>query len=245
MPLPVCRESPLTRAASFSASVSNRRQAYVRFGRSKPVTWIFGVRSPSMRTISLRTLGVAVAVRAMVAGDPICSRTSPRRMYSVRKSCPQKLRQCASSITSRFGLSCGINRWKDAAAKRSGARYSKPVKPFLSCARTSDCSDPDCELFRSNTGTPNSCSCRTWSAISEISGETTTVRPFNITGRKLKAEALPGARRHDAYHVVAGEHVIDDLPLMRAEQFRSRKARCKISSTVFILLACSNCNGWS
>ena len=54
--------------------------------------------------MSARTSGVAVAVSAIVNGSPSCLRTSPRRRYSGRKSCPHWLMQCASSIASSDNL---------------------------------------------------------------------------------------------------------------------------------------------
>ena len=79
---------------------------------------------------------------------------------------------------------------------------------------------------------PASCNCWTWSAMSEISGETTTVRPFSSNGRKLEAEAFARAGRHDADDVVAREHVLDDLALMRTELRKPKSLLQQIVETV-------------
>ena len=70
-----------------------------RFGRSNPRISSTGSRSPSRATISSRTGGAAVAVRASTGGRPSASIAAPSRRYSGRKSWPHSLTQCASSTT--------------------------------------------------------------------------------------------------------------------------------------------------
>src|ERR1039457_3437965 len=53
--------------------------------------------------------------------------------------------------------------------------------------------------------------------MSEIKGETTTVRPCQRQRRKLKAKAFARARRHDANDIVAVQDILDNLPLMGAK----------------------------
>ena len=53
--------------------------AKARLGRSKPVRMLTGSRSRSAFTMSAETRVVAVAVSAIVAGEPSRSRTSARR----------------------------------------------------------------------------------------------------------------------------------------------------------------------
>jgi hypothetical protein len=128
--------------------------------------------------MSRRTSAVAVAVRAMVTGQSHCSRTSPRRLYSGRKSCPQEETQWASSTTKSDGLSLGISAEKSPAKNRSGATYSKPSNPASISSMTRRRWAAESVLFKTVAGIPSSRSCCTWSSIRLISGETTTTSPF-------------------------------------------------------------------
>jgi len=71
-----------TRSASngsfFLGEIDARRREN-NSGRSMPVRTISGSRSPSMRTMSPATRGVAVAVSAIVGGSPMARAYSARR----------------------------------------------------------------------------------------------------------------------------------------------------------------------
>ena len=60
--------------------------------------------------------------------------------------------------------------------------------------------------------------------MSAISGETTIVKSAQRDRRKLVAETLAGSGRHDADHIVSGEHVFDHLALAADETASGRNA---------------------
>ena len=64
---------------------------------------------------------------------------------------------------------------------------------------------------------PARCERSTWSFISAINGETTSVTPVLRDGRQLVAEALAAAGRHHAQAILAGQHGFDHLALARAK----------------------------
>ena len=64
---------------------------------------------------------------------------------------------------------------------------------------------------------PLSCSSRTWSCISAISGEITMQTPGLQQRRQLEAQRLAAAGRHDREHVAAAQDVAHDLLLPGAK----------------------------
>ncbi len=74
------------------------------------------------RTMSSRTAGVAVAVRATTGVPGKEARTPLSSLYALRKSWPHMLMQCASSTTSRLSRPCaaaGETRARGGAAGRA------------------------------------------------------------------------------------------------------------------------------
>ena len=57
---------------------------------------------------------------------------------------------------------------------------------------------------------PLACSASTWSFISEMSGETTTVSPSR-QGRQLETERFAAAGRHKHKDIASGQRVANDL----------------------------------
>jgi hypothetical protein len=65
--------------------------------------------------------------------------------------------------------------------------------------------------------TPTCSICWTWSRISAISGETTTVSPPSTMRRQLVAHRFAGTGRHHREHRLAAHHRCDDLVLAGTE----------------------------
>ena len=114
------------------------------------------------------------------------------------------------------------------ARRRAGGARSRAASRQVSRASSS----PVAELSVA-AATPKPRICRTWSRISAISGETTTVSAAVDDRRQLVAHRLAAAGRHDGEHVLAGEHRGDDLGLAGAEivvaEDRSSAARAAAS----------------
>ena len=66
-------------------------------------------------------------------------------------------------------------------ASRSGAMYSTFIRPSAMAANTASVSASVLPLVSAPASTPASRSARTWSRISAISGEMTTVTPSRIS----------------------------------------------------------------
>ncbi len=86
--------------------------------------------------------------------------------------------------------------------------------------------------------TPSARIAATWSRISAISGETTSVSPPSTTAGKLIAERLARPGRHDGQHVGARHDRRDHLVLPRpqrgeAEGFAQRVAEGLSASSYF------------
>ncbi len=179
------------RSRSFSEAFFAGRTCQTRFRRSNPVTSTAGSRSPSWRTMSVRTSGVAVAVRAATGGFPSASRTAPSRRYEGRKSCPHSETQCASSTARSETWSSARRRWNPSASKRSGATYRRRTSPRpAASSRAAISAEPSVE-FTKVAGTPAASSASTWSFISEMSGETTRVTPGRSMAGTWKHRLLP------------------------------------------------------
>ncbi len=73
--------------------------------------------------MSCRTLGVAVAVSAMMGRSGwISSSIGRMRRYSGRKSCPHSEIQCASSTATNWILVCRSSSMVSSLARVSGAK---------------------------------------------------------------------------------------------------------------------------
>ena len=164
--------------------------------------------------MSVRTCGVAVAVSAAVTGEPRASRISARRMYSGRKSCPQKLTQWASSTTKRRGAKLR----QQGAKRRSGEALGGDVEDSFESGADS------LQGFALPGGSLRAVQQQGGNAqISELTclvGHQGDKRrdddgqSAESDSWKLVAEALAGAGRHDADDVVAGKDVGDDFALV-------------------------------
>ena len=153
----------------------------IRFSRLKLETNSCESGMSSWRLMSARTWCVAVAVSAIVTASANFSRTSTSLRYSGLKSWPQSEIQCASSIvrqSTRMPFNSACVRGRNSV---SGARYSILTLPERTAEAFSSYSIRSSELLRHTARTPSSLSCETWSCISEINGETTIVRPSNIS----------------------------------------------------------------
>ncbi len=74
----------------------------------------------------------------------------------------------------RMSIWASIRR-NDGSANRSGEQYKSRKRPATSSCSISLASSGDSELFRAAAAMPLARSASTWSFISEMSGETTTV----------------------------------------------------------------------
>ena len=148
-----------------------------RLGRSKLAMNIRGSRSPSSLPMSWRTALSAVAVRAITGTSGNCSFSRCSCPYSGRKWCPQLLTQCASSMAISDSGRCG-SVWKNEGPSTvSGETYSSFRLPSASCRFTARSSSGERLLFRYAAAMPLACNACTWSFISAIRGEITSVRP--------------------------------------------------------------------
>ena len=127
--------------------------------------------------MSPRTRGVAVAVIASVGMPGSASRTVTRRRYSGRKSWPHSLMQWASSTASARTFQRASRARKSGSTRRSGATNRSRVRPFSRSASRRLASASSSDELSAVAATPAACSWSTWSFISAMSGETTTVRP--------------------------------------------------------------------
>ena len=175
--IPLCpaRFRRNSRSRSYGRCFASIR--YVRFGRLKLATYTPGSRNPSCWTMSARTRSVAVAVSAISGVSGNRSRSSASCRYSGRKSCPQSLMQCASSIANIATFHEASRARNCACISRSGATYSSRnsprSRPAITCCA---CAHGSVE-FSIATAIPCRRSESTWSFISAISGDTTTVSP--------------------------------------------------------------------
>ena len=101
--------------------------------------------------------------------------------YSGRKSWPQWLMQWASSMAIVWISSRPKKMRKSGTASRSGDTNSRRYLPCCKSCMTASRSETDWELSSWMAGTPASLSPSTWSFMSEISGEITTVVPPRST----------------------------------------------------------------
>ena len=170
--------------------------------------------------MSSRTRSVAVAVSAMngTSGKMLAQVARVWR-YSGRKSWPHSLMQCASStamsrtfqrlqIFQKTGQHQPLRRGVEQAvfAVVQTAQPRAAIRPAAS------------EEFRNVAAMPLACSASTWSFISAISGETTTVRPVAHERGQLEAERFAAAGRQQREDVLARQRVADDFLLQRPER---------------------------
>ncbi len=147
------------------------------FGRSKEWTKSSGLRprGNSRSEMSARVAASAVAVSATVCTSPSASRARARSRYSGRKSWPHCETQCASSTASRrtpAPCNASIN---PSIRSRSGETKSRRKLPWRMPRQVSRALDSDTDELRVPAETPKASICFTWSCISAIRGETTTV----------------------------------------------------------------------
>ena len=160
----------------------------------------------------------------MVWTPPSASTTSRSRRYSGRKSWPHCETQCASSmarqpIATRLQRRRARRRAAAAPARCRAAAASGRAGRARSRRRSSGSDDE----LRLAAATPSSRSCATWSRISAISGETTSVRPSRTIGGSWKQQRLAAAGRHHREHVLAGERRRRGSPPGRGGRRRSRR----------------------
>jgi hypothetical protein len=157
------------------------------------------------------------------AGVALVQHVSAR--YSGRKSWPHWLTQCASSMANRLSSPRSCRRVelarKRGVVSRSGAAYSSVMSPRSRRFSTALASSKLRVELRKAASTPASCSAPTWSCISAISGDTTTVTPkarrWRNDGRHLVAQAFAAAGGHEHQRVAAGHHMVNDGGLRAAE----------------------------
>ena len=94
--------------------------------------------------MSCCTLGVAVAVSAIIGTLPISSIIGLIFLYSGLKSCPHSEIQWASSIATKDIVTDLRNSAFSSLVKDSGATYNSFVFPFLTSSRTC----LNCVLFK-------------------------------------------------------------------------------------------------
>ncbi len=195
----------------------------VRFGRSKPERIDTGSCSPRRAAISCATRGVAVAVAAITAGRPARAGRSTTRSRRAGADSPggshdpTRPRNAPRRRRTAPPRAARAPRGTRAEAKRSGAASTSSSRPRRS--RASACSlcpsaIPEASIVAL---TPACCSRRHWSAISAISGLTTTTSPIAGERRQLVAERLAAARGHHDEAVPAGERRRHRLALARPE----------------------------
>jgi hypothetical protein len=86
--------------------------------------------------------------------------------------------QCASSMARQATRPASISTTRP-LLKRSGATYSSLRRPSRASRKTWRWTSAASALVMAPAGMPRAVSAPTWSCISAISGETTTVRPSN------------------------------------------------------------------
>ena len=106
---------------------------------------ISGLLSERFFTISLCTLGVAVAVNAIMGADGLISSIiSFKRRYSGLKSCPHSEIQCASSTAKKDTFKSLKKSRFSCFVKVSGATYNNLVLPL----KRSSLTTLTCPLFK-------------------------------------------------------------------------------------------------
>ena len=157
-----------------------------------------------------------------------------RAVSSGRKSWPHWLTQCASSMANSAELAALVQRieLRQEARRRHALRRGVQQRDLAarSIARsTSGVSSQSSVELRKAASTPASCSAPTWSCISAISGDTTTVTPLPGAlardRRDLVAQRLAAAGGHQHQRVAAADHVVDDRRPAGRGRPRSRTPR--------------------
>ena len=141
--------------------------------------------------MSCRTRSVAVAVRAIIGTDGKSGRSWASWRYSGRKSWPHSLMQWASSTARRFTFQRRKSSRKPESMSRSGATYSRRYWPVWSPRSRARDSPGARDEFKNVAGTPPACKASTWSFISAIKGETTTVSPGRAMAGNWKQRDFP------------------------------------------------------
>ncbi|MOA13388.1 hypothetical protein D3C78_1334370 [compost metagenome] len=142
-------------------------------------------------TISSRVRMSAVAVSAMRGTCGNSSASWPSCRYSGRKSWPHCDTQWASSMANNEISRSRRKSSMRGCTRRSGARYSIFTSPRRRRPARSRCCSGVSVEFSAAAGTPSSSSVATWSSISAISGETTTVKPGRSSPGTWKHNDLP------------------------------------------------------
>ena len=91
-----------------------------------------------------------------------------------------------------------------ADSSRSGAIYRSLQRPERIRRMTAAYSSDSKDEFKNSAPMPLARRAPTWSAIRDMSGDTTRARPGQHQCGDLVAQALPAARGHDAEAVPAG-----------------------------------------
>ena len=115
-------------------------------------------------------------------------------------------------------------------SKRSGATYSSLMSPRMARASRSEICDDVSVLLTNVAGSPRAVSASTWSFISEMSGEMTTVSLGSISAGTWKQSDLPPPVGRTTSVSLAGEHRLNRCFLSRtkawiAEALAQRSAR--------------------
>ena len=88
--------------------------------------------------------------------------------------------QCASSTARRHAPHASTAETSLGSSSLSGATYRRSSSPSRACDSTAARSGPVCALVRQSAATPAWRSDPTWSAMSEIRGDTTTATPGSM-----------------------------------------------------------------
>ncbi len=196
------RSSTCISAARLRATAplpSTLTTSKVRFGRSKPERIDTQSRRPSRAAISSATRGVAVAVAAITAraaerGDRVV------QAQVVGAEVVPPLGHAVRLVDDEQRHAPARERRAEGAARRSArappARAaSRPPRSRAAPARCGRPAIPDASIV---ARTPASRSRRHWSAISAISGLTTTTRPAPARSRAPAAGSTATCRRRSA-----------------------------------------------
>ena len=226
---PSASASSASTCRSRSRSAARPRRARsARFGRREAAHDLRRVGGrPSRARISSRTTGVAVAVQASTRGGGSSASSSPICRYSGRKSWPHSLMQWASSIATSGGASSREQRAEAGVGEPLGRDVDELVAPRRRMRAQRAGASRRRRASRRGTWprTPRASSACTWSCISAISGEMTSVVPGSSARRQLVDQALAAAGRRDQQQAPVLEQRLDRLALAGPERRRSRAAR--------------------
>ena len=211
--------SSSSRTAGLAASLPTRSTAKNRFGRSKPVRGETGSRSSRPRTMSPATRRVAVAVSAIVGGEP--SRVADvRQPQVVRPEVVPPLRQAVRLVDRQPARRRQPRSPPGTAGSRTAPgrrRAGAPSRPRTRASVSATASRVMLEAIISTPSRPRARSARVL-VLHQRDQRRDDQRQLPVDQRRqLVAERLARAGGHDREHVAAGQRRLARLALPRPE----------------------------